>query len=84
MVTDGQILEAVEALGSEHRTATIETLSERLGVDDVAELESKLGRLARTGKLWMTTWWWTAKADEQTQWSYWPRRGDDPTVDLTG
>jgi hypothetical protein len=57
MVTDEQILEAVDALRSEHRTATIETLSERLGVDDVAGLESKLGRLTRTCRLWMTAWW---------------------------
>jgi hypothetical protein len=84
MVTDEQILEAVDALRAEHRAATIETLSARLGVDDVADLESKLGQLARTGRLWMTAWWFTANADEATQWSYWPRRGDDPTDDLTG
>jgi hypothetical protein len=83
MVTDEQILDAVDALRSERRKATIETLSVRLGVDDVAELESKLGRLARTDRLWMTAWWFTASPDEPTPWSYWPRLGDDPTSDLS-
>jgi hypothetical protein len=31
----------------------------------------------------MTAWWFTANADEPTQWSYWPRRGDDTTSDLS-
>jgi hypothetical protein len=84
MVTDEEILEAVATVRAERRPPTSEAVAKQLGVDDVAELEAALARLARAGRLWMTAWWWSESEHEPTQWSYWPRLSDDATDDLRG
>jgi hypothetical protein len=82
-VTDEQIIEALGTLRAERRPTTSDELAKQLEVTDVAELEAALARLARAGRIWMMASSWSDDADAPTKWSYWTRRSDDATDDLS-